>query len=100
MSVDGTCRPSLRPLQLIAIAHQGDGGQGCKGEWALFLAGVPGEESFHRAFVATDGAFGTIGLLQLIEPERENLLKRRRGECSSRHVFSPVSVFSPVFFNR
>jgi hypothetical protein len=82
MSINRTGGPALRPLYLIAVANQGDGCQRRKGEGSLLFAGVPGEESLHRAFVATDGAFGTIAGLQRIEPEREDLLRRRMGECS------------------
>src|SRR6266436_1338067 len=100
MSINRTGGSALRPLYLIAVANQGDGCQRRKGEGSLLFADVPGEESLHRAFVATDSAFGTIASLQIIKPERENLLRIRRGECSGHHVFSPVSVFSPVFLWR
>jgi len=74
MPIDSTRRSPLCALQLIAVADQGDGGQRRKGEWALLFSSVPGEEALHRAFVAPDGACGTIGFLQFSEPEGEDLL--------------------------
>ena len=81
MSIDGIGGPPLRLLEFIAIANQSDGRKLCKSEWSLFTAFLPTEKALHRAFVATDGAFGAIAGLQLIEPEGEGLFGRRRREC-------------------
>jgi hypothetical protein len=66
----------------------------------LFTAFVPLEETLHGAFVATNGAPGPIAGSQFIKLEGKNFLGKRRSERGRCHVFSPVSVFSPVFLGR
>jgi len=68
-----------------------------KGKRAMLDLGIPGEKTENGALVASNGAWGMVLLEEILEPLfQENVRKR---EC--RHqilpVFSPVSVFSPVF---
>ena len=90
----------LRLLEFIAIANQSDRRKLCKSEWSLFTVFLPTEKALHRAFVETDGAFGTIAGLQLIEPEGEDLFGRRRREHSITKFFHLFLFFRLVFFRR
>jgi len=60
----------LGTLGIIAIADQGDGSKRRKGEGLLLFAEIPGEETFNRASVATNGAFRTITRLEFFKPAR------------------------------
>jgi hypothetical protein len=90
----------LDTLDIIAIADQGDGSKRRKGEWSLLFVGIPDEETLNCTFIATDSALRTVACLEFFKPVRESLFKRERGNRRGHHVFSPVSVFSPVFFWR
>src|SRR5260370_42610903 len=100
MSIDGTGGPALRSLQRVSVPNQGNGCERCKGERSLLLTSIPTEKALDGAFITPDRPLCPIAGLQLIKPARKNLFRRRRGSGSHRHVFSPVSVFSPVFFRR
>jgi len=83
-------KPSL--LDSGAVANQGNRCQVGQGEWARFMALIPGEKVTHRTAVALDRARGAVGLEvgePRIEEEQDSQGRRLSVPLFSRALFSP-----------
>jgi hypothetical protein len=87
-------------LDIIAVANQGDGCERGKGQRAVFFLTVPDQKALDRAFVTADRSFRAIIGLEVFQPTLQREFGIWRNDRRRGHGFSPVSVFSPVFFWR
>src|SRR5205823_46647 len=98
MPIHRTGRSRLLALQKVAVADQCNRGQQVQRQGTLLFVLIPCQEAFNRTFIAADGALGMIVGLQITKPLIQKRLRRRGGRLSAHCVFSPVSVFSLVFW--